>query len=162
MGDDVTEVILYTDGACSGNPGPGGWAAILKHPTTGRTKQVVGGAQRTTNNKMELTAVIEGLKALKNGKQWRVRVVSDSQYVVHGMNEWIHGWIANNWRRGKKETGPPVKNAELWQELHALSNRYEVTFEHVRGHAGHPENEACDRLAVEQIRKMRQEAQDLA
>lgn len=145
------DVVIYTDGACSGNPGPGGWAAILKHPASGKVKKLAEGDLSTTNNRMELTAVIRGLQALAAGKRWRVRVVSDSQYVVRGMNEWIHGWIAKGWKRGRK----PVKNVELWKELHELSQQHDVTFEHVYGHAGHPENEECDQMAVAAIDKVR-------
>jgi len=148
------EVYLYTDGACSGNPGPGGWAAILKHPESGKVKKLAGGERRTTNNRMELLAVIEGLRAINSARRRRVRVVSDSEYVVRGMTQWIHGWRANNWRRGKK-SGPPVKNDDLWRTLDALAQAHDVTYEHVRGHAGHPENEECDRMAVAEIKKYR-------
>jgi ribonuclease HI len=139
-------VILFTDGACSGNPGPGGWAYILRHAASGKEKSASGGAVRTTNNRMELSAVIEGLKALT--RPAHVRVVTDSQYVSRGMSEWLPGWKRNNWRRGKKAGAKPVKNVELWQALDALCGEHEVEFEHVRGHAGHPENEACDQMAV--------------
>ncbi|MFQ5591727.1 MAG: ribonuclease HI [Phycisphaerae bacterium] len=150
MGDEV-DVILFTDGACRGNPGPGGWAAILKHPATGKVKELAGSAGNTTNNRMELTAVIEGLRALKGSKRWRVRLVSDSEYVLHGLTQWMDKWIANDWRRGKKPTSPPVKNADLWQTLQALVEQHDMIFEHVRGHSGHPENERCDKLAVAAI-----------
>ena len=153
--NDNPEIILYTDGACSGNPGPGGWAAILKHPTSGKVRKLSGGHADTTNNRMELTAPIEGLKALKKGKRRRVHIVSDSEYVIKGITQWITGWIANNWRRGKKATSPPVKNADLWKALHELCGQHEVTFEHVRGHSGHPENEECDRMAVAAIDEVR-------
>ena len=149
------DVIIYTDGACSGNPGPGGWAAILKHSVTGAVKELSGGEPHTTNNRMELTGPIEGLKALKSGKRLRVHLVSDSQYVIFGLTQWIPGWIANGWRRGKKANAPPVLNVDLWQALHALTQQFDMTYEHVRGHAGHPENEACDRLAVAAIDKAR-------
>ncbi len=149
------DVILYTDGACSGNPGPGGWAAILEHPATGSVRKLSGGEANTTNNRMELTAVIEGLRSLKAGKRWRVRLVSDSKYVIDGLTEWIKGWIANDWRRGKKAGSPPVKNTDLWKTLHKLAEQNEMTYEHVRGHSGHPENEECDRLAVAAIKKVR-------
>jgi ribonuclease HI len=149
----AADVILYTDGACSGNPGPGGWAAILKHPGTGKEKRLSGGQHNTTNNQMEMLAVIRGLEALSDSKAWRVHVVSDSEYVIRGMTEWLPGWIRNNWRRGRN--GPVVKNVELWQQLHALCGKHTVTFEHVRGHAGHPENEECDRMAVAAIKALR-------
>jgi ribonuclease HI len=149
------EVILFTDGACSGNPGPGGWAAILKHPASGKVKTLAGGQALTTNNQMELKGAIEGLKAIDSTKRRRVQLVSDSQYVIHGLTQWIPGWIANNWRKGKKATSEPVKNVELWKELYALSQQHDMSYEHVRGHSGHPENEECDRLAVEQIAQYR-------
>lgn len=153
--DETPDVILYTDGACSGNPGPGGWAAILKHPGSDAIRKLSGGQPRTTNNRMEMTAVIEGLKSLKEGTRWRVHLVSDSEYVIKGLTEWLAGWIANNWRRGKKAGAPPVKNVDLWKTLHALSERHQMTYEHVRGHTGHPENEECDRLAVAAIQAVR-------
>ena len=153
---DTPDVILYTDGACSGNPGPGGWAAILKHPTTAKEKEFWGFEPRTTNNRMELMAVIEGLRAIKGADRLRVHLVSDSEYVINGLSEWINAWIANNWRRGKKASSPHVKNADLWQTLYALTERHDMSYEHVRGHSGHPENERCDELAVAAI----QSAQD--
>ena len=149
------DVILYTDGACSGNPGPGGWAAILKHPATGVVKDASGGVEDTTNNRMELMAAIEGLGMVKDDRPYRVTLVSDSEYVLKGLNEWIRGWIANDWRRGKKAGAPPVKNADLWKKLYALTQKHEMTYEHVRGHTGHPENEACDRMAVAAIEALR-------
>ena len=150
---DQPDVIIYTDGACSGNPGPGGWAAILRHPATGSDKKLSGGDPETTNNRMELMAAIQGIRAVK-GRQC-VRLVSDSEYVLKGLTVWIHGWIANNWRRGRKAGAPPVKNADLWQTLHELVQQHEMTYEHVRGHSGHPENEECDRLAVAAIERVR-------
>ncbi len=149
------DVILYTDGACSGNPGPGGWAAILKHPATDTVRKFSGGNRNTTNNRMELTAAIEGLGALKTGKRCRVRLVSDSEYVINGLTQWISGWIANGWRRGKKAGAPPVKNVDLWQRLYALTKQHDMSYEHVRGHTGHPENEECDRMAVAAIEVIR-------
>lgn len=154
MTDQNPDVILFTDGACSGNPGPGGWAAILKHPATDEVKKLTGAQPDTTNNRMELMAVIEGLKSLKPDKRWRVHLVSDSEYVIRGLTEWIDGWIANNWRRGKKSNAGPVKNVDLWKQLYELSQKYEMSYEHVRGHAGHPENEECDRLAVDAINNL--------
>jgi len=154
--DNPPDVILYTDGACSGNPGPGGWAAILRHPRTGVEKKLSGGHPSTTNNQMELTAAIEGLKAVKTGeRRLRVRLVSDSEYVILGLTQWIKNWIANNWRRGKKSNSPPVKNEELWRELYGLTQPFDMSYEHVRGHSGHEENEECDRLAVAEIEKLR-------
>lgn len=149
------EVLVYTDGACSGNPGPGGWAAILVHAATGKEKKLSGGDPGTTNNKMELTGAIEGLKAIDASKRRRVHLVSDSEYVIRGLTEWIEGWIANGWRRGKKQNAEPVKNAELWQELYALAQKHDMSYEHVRGHSGHLENEECDRLAVAEIKALR-------
>lgn len=150
------EVVLHTDGACSGNPGPGGWAAILSHPATGAVKRLSGGEARTTNNRMELTAAIEGLRALKADRPRRVHLVSDSEYVIRGLTEWIAGWVANGWRRGKKAGAAPVKNEDLWRELYELARSHQMTYEHVRGHTGHPENEEADRLAVAAIKAMRE------
>jgi ribonuclease HI len=140
------DVILYTDGACRGNPGPGGWACILRHVGTGKEKRLSGGEPETTNNRMELQAVIEGLRAIT--RPCRVKVVTDSRYVQRGMSEWLEKWIANDWRRGSKAGSKPVKNVAYWQQLASLCERLDVVFEHIRGHAGHPENEACDRMAV--------------
>ena len=127
----IVEVLLFTDGACSGNPGPGGWAFILRHPGSGREIRKADGETDTTNNRMELRAVIEGLRALK--RPTSVRVVTDSQYVVKGMDEWIDGWIRNGWRRGSKPNAPPVKNVDLWKDLVALCDEHAVEFVHVRG-----------------------------
>lgn len=149
------DVVVYTDGACSGNPGPGGWATILKHPRTGKSTVLSGGEAETTNNRMELIAAIAGLREIKPSRRWRVRLVSDSQYVIQGLRDWAPGWVAKGWRRGSKPNSPPVKNEDLWKELYELSQRFEMTFEHVRGHSGHPENEECDRLAVAEIEKIR-------
>lgn len=153
--NETPDVILFTDGACSGNPGPGGWAAILKHPKTGAVKKISGGEANTTNNRMELMAAIEGLKAIDSSQPLSVRLVSDSEYVIKGITEWIKGWIANDWRRGKKAGAPSVKNADLWKELYELTRQREMTYETVRGHSGHPENEECDRLAVAAIEAVR-------
>ena len=145
---DTYDVILFTDGACIGNPGPGGWACILRHVASGSEKRLAGGDPQTTNNRMELLAVIEGLAALKSDDQ-AVQVVTDSQYVSRGMTEWLPGWLRNNWRRGRKANAKPVKNVDLWKRLVAQCDRHRVAFTYVRGHAGHPENEECDRLAVQ-------------
>lgn len=153
--DQLPEILVYTDGACSGNPGPGGWAAILKHPSTGTVKRLSGGEPNTTNNRMELTAAIEGLRAITGEQPRRVHLVSDSEYVIKGLTIWIKGWIAHNWRRGKKAGAPPVKNVDLWKELYALAQQHDMSYEHVRGHTGHPENEECDRMAVEAIEAVR-------
>jgi len=149
---DEYEVILYTDGACSGNPGPGGWACILTHPATKTIKKLADGVADTTSNRMELTAVIEGLHVLK--RRSRVLVVSDSMYVVKGMSEWVHQWIENEWRRGRRKK-EPVKNVDLWKKLVDLCDRHEMTFEHVRAHTGHPANEECDRMATAAIKALK-------
>ena len=140
------EVILFTDGACSGNPGPGGWAYILRHLGTGRDKEESGAHPETTNNQMELTAVIRGLEALKRPAV--VQVVTDSSYVEKGLSEWMPRWKRNHWRRKTSSGYKPVKNLELWQELDRLSGVHTIVLQRVKGHAGHPENERCDELAV--------------
>lgn len=139
-------VQLFTDGACSGNPGPGGWAYILKHPSTGKTVEASGGESGTTNNRMELQALIEGLQALKRPSE--VEVVTDSEYVAKGCREWLPGWKRNNWRRREGKQFKPLKNEEHWRKLDELLARHRVRFTVVRGHSGHPENERCDELAV--------------
>ena len=139
------KVLLYTDGACSGNPGPGGWGAILQYGA--HRRELCGGERDTTNNRMELTAVIMGLSVLK--ELCSVTVTSDSKYVCDGLQKgWAAGWRARGW---KKSDGKPALNADLWGQLLALCERHTVTFCWVRGHAGHPENERCDQLAVEQV-----------
>ena len=140
----MKRVTIYTDGACEGNPGPGGFAAIIEEE--GDTRDVTGGEPRTTNNRMELKAVIAGLEALDATS--RVRIVTDSQYVAKGMTSWIHGWRRKGW---KTASGTPVKNRELWEELDALAKRHRVEWEWVRGHDGHPGNERADTLAKEAI-----------
>lgn len=140
------EVTLYSDGACSGNPGPGGWAFLMRHETTGKVLERSGAERYTTNNRMELQAVIEGLKALKRPS--RVHIVTDSAYVKNGLETWMHGWKARNWKRKTSDGLKPVKNVELWQELDHLLLSHRASFEHIRGHRGHPENERCDELAV--------------
>ena len=139
-------VQLFTDGACSGNPGPGGWAYILRHPASGKTIEASGGEAGTTNNRMELTALVAGLDALK--KRSRVEVVTDSEYVAKGCREWLPGWKKNGWRRREGKKLKPLKNEEIWRKLDELLSRHEVRFTVVRGHSGHPENERCDELAV--------------
>lgn len=148
MQQEEPQVILYTDGACTGNPGPGGWAAILKDVKSGRIKKLSGSDPETTNNRMELQAVIEGLRTLKPSRRWRVHLVSDSEYVVFGLTRWMAGWIRSGWRRGRSAGSQPVKNAELWKALLELTMNLEMSYAVVRGHSGHPENEECDRLAV--------------
>lgn len=142
----LPSVRLFTDGACRGNPGPGGWAYILEHAASGTVKEGAGGEPQTTNNRMELRAVIEGLKALKRRSQ--VEVVTDSAYVAKGCREWLPVWKRNNWRRREGKQWKPVKNEDLWRELDELLARHDVRLTIVRGHAGHPENERCDELAV--------------
>ena len=138
----MKKVILYTDGACSGNPGRGGWGAVLIFGNI--EKQMSGVSENTTNNQMELTAVIEGLRALK--EPCEVDIYSDSAYVVNAFNQdWISGWIKNNWRNSKKD---PVANRELWEELISLTHVHHVTFIKVKGHAGNKYNEICDFLAT--------------
>ncbi len=148
-----TEVILFTDGACSGNPGPGGWGYILRHPASGKEIERSGGEANTTNNRMEMLAVIEGLKSLT--RPTTVEIVSDSKYVLQGLEEWMPRWKKNGWRRKEGNQFKPVKNVELWQELDQLVNQHKITFTYVKGHAGHPENERCDELAVAAVKKFR-------
>ncbi|MEM6473858.1 MAG: ribonuclease HI [Planctomycetota bacterium] len=138
----MKRVALYTDGACSGNPGPGGWAFILRCLKTGKELERSAGEPQTTNNQMELRAVIEGLRALK--EPCEVTLYADSSYVLQGMQSWISGWKKRGWRR--KEGA--VKNVELWKELDRLMTPHTLKYEHVKGHSGHLENERCDQLAV--------------
>ncbi len=138
--EDKSSVVIHTDGACSGNPGPGGWGAILSWQGTDR--ELCGGEAHTTNNRMELMAAIEGLGALK--RVCPVVLVTDSQYVKNGITSWIHGWRKNGWRTADKK---PVKNADLWEKLDALTRQHQVRWEWVKGHAGHPMNERADVLA---------------
>lgn len=146
-------VKLFTDGACSGNPGPGGWGYILKHPATGAEKEASGGDRTTTNNQMELMAVIRGLEALT--RPTKVEVVTDSTYVAKGAQEWMPNWKRNGWRRREGKSWKPVKNEELWKRLDELLSQHEVRFQVVKGHSGHPENERCDELAVAAIEAFR-------
>ena len=135
-----TVVEIYTDGACSGNPGPGGWGVWFKAGEAER--ELCGGEAQTTNNRMELQAVIEALRALKQPSQ--VTLYTDSQYVQKGIQEWIHGWLRNGWKTAARQ---PVKNADLWQSLLAETHRHQMTWQWVRGHAGNVGNERADRLA---------------
>jgi ribonuclease HI len=135
-----TVVDIYTDGACSGNPGPGGWGAILRHNKN--EKELFGYDPATTNNRMEMTAVIEALRSLK--RPTPVRLHTDSQYVQKGMTEWIHGWKRRGWKTAGKD---PVKNEDLWRTLDTLAAGHQVEWLWVKGHAGHPENERADELA---------------
>lgn len=143
----MKEVEIFTDGACKGNPGPGGWGSILRYK--GTEKEISGGEANTTNNKMELTAVIEALKLLK--EPCKVTLYSDSQYVCNALKlGWAKKWQANNWMRNKKE---PALNPDLWEALLKLCDVHQMEIVWVKGHAGHPENERCDRLAVAQAEK---------
>ena len=139
-------VELYTDGACSGNPGPGGWAFILRCPRTEKELQKADGVAQTTNNQMELMAVIRGLETLK--EPCEVTLYADSTYVGQGLTQWLPGWKRNQWKRKDGGRLVPIKNVELWQRLDALLQTHRVHFAHVKGHAGHVENERCDQLAV--------------
>lgn len=143
----MTEFYAYTDGACSGNPGPGGWGALLQAKEGDKVvkeRELKGGEAETTNNRMELLAAINALETL--GRGTAITVVTDSQYVKNGVTGWIHGWKRNGWKTAAKK---PVKNAELWQRLDAAAARHDVTWEWVKGHAGHPGNERADQLARE-------------
>ncbi|MBB4212319.1 RNase HI [Rhodothalassium salexigens DSM 2132] len=135
-------VEIFTDGACSGNPGPGGWGALLRYGE--REKEIKGGERQTTNNRMELTAAIEALRALKRPSD--VLLATDSQYVMNGITQWLPGWKARGWKTAAKK---PVKNQDLWQALDAELARHRVEWQWVRGHAGHAENERADQLANE-------------
>jgi len=148
---DLPEVQLFTDGACSGNPGPGGWAFVLRHPASGKELTRSGAQRETTNNRMEMLAVIRGLEALK--RPTYVELITDSVYVGKGLSEWLPKWKAQGWRRGRGPDSAPVKNEDLWRRLDALLVRHRVKFTHVRGHQGHPENERCDKLAVAAYQK---------
>jgi ribonuclease HI len=146
-------VRLFTDGACSGNPGPGGWAFILEHPASGRTTEAWGAEPQTTNNRMELTGAIRGLESLK--RPCRVELVTDSQYLGKGLLEWMPKWKAQGWRRKERTGYKPVINLDLWQRLDELVRTHRVSVEIVLGHNGHPENEACDRMAVAAIKQLK-------
>jgi ribonuclease HI len=139
MGDEEV-VEIYTDGACRGNPGPGGWGALLR--AKGAEKELWGGEAQTTNNRMELTAVIRALDALKRPS--KVRLYTDSLYVMKGISEWIESWKRRGWLTADKK---PVKNVDLWRELDHAASRHSIEWHWVKGHAGHPENERADRLA---------------
>ena len=142
------EVIIYTDGACSGNPGPGGWGSILMYKNN--TKEISGALKNTTNNVMELTAVIEALKLLKF--KCKVKLYSDSAYVINAFNQkWIYGWLKNGWKNSNKE---PVKNKELWEELYTLTKTHDVEFIKVKGHADNEYNNRCDEMARNAITKL--------
>ncbi len=137
----MKQVELITDGACSGNPGPGGWAAILRYGA--HKKEIWGSEKQTTNNRMELQAAVEGLKLLR--ERCQVSITTDSEYVRKGITEWIHGWKKKNWLTADKK---PVKNQDLWMELDAQVARHDTQWKWVKGHADHPDNNRCDELAV--------------
>lgn len=139
----MKHVDIYTDGACSGNPGKGGWGAVLKYGSA--VREMAGGEQETTNNRMELTAVIKALEALK--EPCDVTLTSDSKYVIDAIQKrWVYSWKSNGWRKADKK---PALNVDLWEQLLTLLEKHAVTFVWVKGHAGHPENERCDQLAVQ-------------
>jgi len=140
MSDSTAVVEIFSDGACSGNPGPGGWGTLLRWD--GHTKELSGFEAQTTNNRMEMMAAIAGLEALK--RPCRARVTTDSQYLYKGITEWIHGWRKKGWKNSKKEE---VANRDLWERLLDLTSKHQVEWHWVRGHNGHPENERCDELA---------------
>jgi ribonuclease HI len=147
----LAEVDLFTDGACSGNPGPGGWGAVLRYGAV--EKELSGAEAVSTNNRMEMMAAIQGLEALK--RPCRVRIHTDSIYLRDGITKWIHAWKAKGWKTAGKE---PVKNVDLWQRLEAALGSHEVTWHWVKGHAGHPENERADALARGAIKTLRKPA----
>jgi ribonuclease HI len=143
----VQKVVIHTDGGCRGNPGPGGWAAILR--CNEHAKEIRGGEKLTTNNRMEITAAIEALKVLK--RPCDVELWTDSEYLKRGFMEWMPTWKANGWRRREGKKFAAVKNVELWQELDRLASAHTITFHWLRGHSGHPLNERCDELVQEAI-----------
>ena len=141
----MTDLFAYTDGACSGNPGPGGWGALLiarEGEAEKKRRELSGGEKVTTNNRMELLAAISALESLKRPS--RITMVTDSQYVKNGVTSWIHGWKRNGWKTSAKK---PVKNEDLWKRLDEAGQRHDVVWQWVKGHAGHPENERADELA---------------
>jgi ribonuclease HI len=149
-----TGLFAYTDGACSGNPGPGGWGVVLEAVRDGavvKSRELSGGEPATTNNRMELMAAIRALETLERPSD--ITVVTDSQYLRQGITGWIHAWKRNGWKTAAKK---PVKNAELWQRLDAAGARHRVTWEWVKGHAGHPQNERADALARAEIRALKE------
>jgi len=144
----MKSIKIYSDGSSLGNPGPGGWGTVLEF--NGHVKELSGGNPNTTNNQMELQGAIEGLKALK--EPCEVELISDSKYVVQAINEWLVGWIRNNWRTAGKK---PVKNLELWQEYVTIAKPHKITAIWVKGHNGHPQNERCDQLARDEAERLR-------
>ena len=147
----LPRVHLFTDGGCSGNPGPGGWAFILRHLASGKEMARSGAERTSTNNAMELMAVVRGLESLKT--RCHVELFTDSVYVGKGLTEWMPKWKANGWRRREGSQWKPVKNEELWRELDQLAAKHELVYTRVAGHSGHPENDRCDELAVAAYQK---------
>ena len=145
----MSEVEIFTDGACSGNPGPGGWGVLLRYGAS--EKELFGGEEATTNNRMELMAAIKAIEALK--RPARARLHTDSTYVRDGITRWIRGWKANGWKTSAKK---PVKNVDLWQRLDALAAGHEIEWRWVKGHAGHPDNERADMLARKGLARLRE------
>lgn len=146
----MCDYVIYTDGACSGNPGPGGWGVVVCKPDSDYVQELSGGEPNTTNNRMELTAVINGLSLIPT-KPSSILVVTDSKYIVDAVNKgWLRGWIANGWR---KSDGAPALNSDLWAKIHSHLCTHHVQFQWVKGHAGHPQNERCDMLARNAIRR---------
>ncbi len=143
----TNKIEIYTDGACSGNPGNGGWGAVLLY--NGHEKRISGSANDTTNNRMELMAVIEGLRSIKN-KKLAITVYTDSKYVQNGITSWIHSWKKNGWKGSNKK---PVKNVDLWQDLDRTSQGLDIDWQWVKGHAGNKYNEIADQLATEAIKR---------
>lgn len=148
-GTEKDTVVIYTDGACEGNPGPGGWAAVIRY--LGVTKEISGGCPATTNNRMELQAAIEALSALKR-RDLAVCLYTDSEYLMRGISEWLPSWKRRGWRTASKQ---PVKNVELWKQLDSLASDFEISWRWVKGHAGNGANERCDQLAREEIGKIK-------
>lgn len=153
MSNSEPEVQLFTDGACRGNPGPGGWAFILRHVPSGKEREESGGERDTTNNRMELMAVIRGLETLKRPCQ--VELLTDSVYVGKGLTEWLPRWKANGWRRREGKHWKSIKNEDLWKRLDELASRHQLIYTRVAGHSGHPENDRCDQMAVEAAERLR-------
>lgn len=150
----MPDLYAYTDGGCSGNPGPGGWGVILQArngDAVVKERELSGGSPETTNNRMELTAAIEALEALERPSE--ITIVTDSTYLRDGITKWIHGWKRNGWKTAAKK---PVKNEDLWQALDVLVARHEVRWDWVKGHAGHEENERADKLATAEIKALKQ------
>ncbi len=145
----MSEIEIFTDGACSGNPGPGGWGVLLRYGAS--EKELFGGEEATTNNRMELMAAIKAIEALK--RPARARLHTDSTYVRDGITRWIGGWKANGWKTSAKK---PVKNVDLWQRLDALAAGHEIEWRWVKGHAGHPDNERADMLARKGLARLRE------